>query len=211
MWVGLQQPVGHDTGVQTHCPPEQACPRGQAPVEQIPPQPLGAPHFFPAQLGVQEMQDCLAPQDRPLVRQLVHGAPPPPQWSSEVPGKQWFASQQPLGQDALLQTQTPLWHASPAAHAPVWQAPPQPSGAPQFLPVHDGTQAVSASGIVSPALTGPSAASPESAAPSSGSGGSDDSPGQPTLAQTKNRADNRVRWMRGRRAAASKVTSVMVS
>jgi hypothetical protein len=52
------------------------------------------------------------------VLQATQVAPPVPQAVLEFPVWQWlFASQQPFGQLAAVQIQSPFWHCWPATHS----------------------------------------------------------------------------------------------
>jgi hypothetical protein len=93
----LQQPVGHDLALHTHCPPAHTCPVPHTPPLPQAHAPAGehvsafAPHFW---------------QEAPLVPQAaVDGV------SHTLP------LQQPAGHDVELQTHCPPAHAWPAAHA----------------------------------------------------------------------------------------------
>jgi hypothetical protein len=67
----------------------------------------------------------------------MHCAPPIPQTSSLVPGSQALLAQQPA-HEVASQVQMPLTQRWPVGHAPPAQTPPQPSSAPQGLPVQAG-------------------------------------------------------------------------
>jgi hypothetical protein len=66
-----------------------------------------------------------------------HGCPLPPQ-EPQVPDPHVEPVQQPE-HDAPLHTQSPLTHCWPLPQRPFSQTPPQPSSAPQALPLHVGT------------------------------------------------------------------------
>jgi hypothetical protein len=172
-----QQPL-HAPAAQTHWPLalSQTWPKSVGPqVPQLPPQPSG-PQCLPVQSGVHAAhcwfrQTSPAPQDAQL-------APPSPQASFEVPGRQVPGSpgpleQQPFGQLCRVQRHWPvsssqLW---PLGHVPQPSALPQPSG-PHARPAQLGVQQ-SPSGLHAVALPwqqSPSQQCPDALAPHSSLG-----------------------------------------
>jgi hypothetical protein len=130
----LQQPE-HDVVSHTQVPAEQRWPVLHAPVVQVPPQPSLAPHALPLQLGVHPVQR--PPEHPPLPLHDAQMAPPLPHALDDVPPRQVLPLQQPA-HDVGSQTHAPPSQCWPPPHVPVTQVPPQPSLAPQALPLHEG-------------------------------------------------------------------------
>ena len=134
----MSQQWRHSMGTQlllSHSSPE-----GQV---QVPPQPLSTSQL-PAHWGVQAWQDW-SRQIWLGVAQLVQLSPPLPQRGSVMPLTQDLeVEQQPLGQEVVLQMQSPPTQTWPAGQGPSEQVPPQPLAAPQLLPSHWGVQVMQA-------------------------------------------------------------------
>jgi hypothetical protein len=149
-----QQPAGHDWALHTQAPPEQAVPAGHiAPAPQrhspvapqllaragshgthaAPPDPQavgpGIAHVDPEQqppAQLPALQSLHAPPAQTRAPQPWQAAPPLPQLSWSVPGRQAVPAQHPWGHDVGSQTQAPFAHRCPAAHGgpdPHWQTP----------------------------------------------------------------------------------------
>jgi hypothetical protein len=105
-------PPPHVSG-DAHAWPVQHCWPSPPHVPQLP-----VPHFSPPP-------------------QATHVTPPAPHEPSEVPDSHVLPLQHPA-QDAPSHVQTPLMQCWPVPQEPVWHTPPQPSSAPQALPVQLG-------------------------------------------------------------------------
>jgi hypothetical protein len=129
--VPLQQPIGHEVGSQTHCPPEHSWPAAHTP-HVAPPLPHSVfdSLMMPWQAPPEVQQPVQVPPPHvhaPLVQaspapHALHCAPAVPHWPDDCAAYRTHVPplQQPVGHEVASQTHCPvaLLHSWPVAHDP---------------------------------------------------------------------------------------------